>query len=334
MREKTAGASAFGKRDLIKANLLHLGGNMWCDWQKPGLPYEYVRPSDTLRLDKRLWDDLLKEMVGVGFNMVVIDLGEGVRYESHPEIAAKKAWPVSKLRDELAKMRKMGLEPIPKMNFSTCHDHWLGPYSRMVSTPVYYEVCADLIQEACEIFDRPRFFHLGMDEEVQKHQASFEYAVIRQHDLWWRDLYFLLKEVEKRKVRPWVWSDLQWNHPEEFLEKMPASVLQSNWFYEPVLKMRDARAQMYVQVETKGRNIPLQAFRDLDAGGYDQVPTGSNHFAPENIVALAQYAKKHLSPEHLWGLMQTPWRLTMEEERSRHLEAIEWAGKAFRILET
>ena len=28
----------------------------------------------------------------------------------------------------------MGLEVIPKMNFSTCHDSWLKNYQRMVST--------------------------------------------------------------------------------------------------------------------------------------------------------------------------------------------------------
>jgi len=38
----------------------------------------------------------------------------------------------------------MGLEPIPKRNFSTAHDTWIKEYGRQVSTSVYYLVCADL----------------------------------------------------------------------------------------------------------------------------------------------------------------------------------------------
>ena len=65
------------------------------------------------------------------------------------------------LKEELKKLRDAGLEPIPKLNFSTAHDTWLGPYSRCVSTPTYYKACEDLIEEVVELFDKPRFFHLG-----------------------------------------------------------------------------------------------------------------------------------------------------------------------------
>lgn len=33
-----------------------------------------------------------------------------------------------------------------KLNFSAAHDQWLHDYSRMVSTPVYYKVCAEVIR--------------------------------------------------------------------------------------------------------------------------------------------------------------------------------------------
>ena len=103
------------------------------------------RPN--LTFDDAVWDALLKEMAAVGMNMVVIDLGDGIKYESHPEIAVKNAWTPEKLKTELAKMRKLGLEPIPKLNFATTHDIWLKEYSRMVSTDIYYGVCKDLIEE-------------------------------------------------------------------------------------------------------------------------------------------------------------------------------------------
>ena len=78
------------------------------------------------------------------------------------------------MRAEVKRLREMGLEPIPKLNFSTCHDTWLGPYARMVSTPKYYEVAKDLIAETIELFDKPRLFHLGMDEEDERNQRHHE----------------------------------------------------------------------------------------------------------------------------------------------------------------
>ena len=151
---------------IIWANLIHLSYNMWADRDisvETGL--EDIQSAPYLRFDTGLWNDLLKQMVKAGINLVVIDLGDGVKYESHPEIAVKGAWTTKRLRTELKKMRKMGLEPIPKLNFSACHDVWLGPYSRCLSTDTYYRVCKDLIAEVLQLFSKPRFFHLGMDVE-------------------------------------------------------------------------------------------------------------------------------------------------------------------------
>jgi hypothetical protein len=107
------------KDSLIWGNLLHLGMNMWCDrdvqqWGNlKGEELKCVTAQPYLRFDDSLWKDLTKRMADVGMNMVVIDLGEGIRYESHPEIAVKGSWTPAKLREELAALRKLGLEPIP-----------------------------------------------------------------------------------------------------------------------------------------------------------------------------------------------------------------------------
>lgn len=143
-----------------------------------------------LVFEEPVWNITLKKMADAGMNMVIIDLGDTVKYESHPEIAVKNTWTVDKLRSELTKIRHLGLEPIPKLNFATSYDAWLGEYAKMVSTNKYYSICRDLIQEVIELFDTPRFFHLGMDEETAQHQQTYNYAVIRQNDLWWDDLYF------------------------------------------------------------------------------------------------------------------------------------------------
>jgi len=318
--------------DMIWANLIHLSYNEWED--NISLKYKddnYQCKTCTearqwaqglrsnLTFDDSVWNAILKEMVAVGMNMIVIDLGDGIQYESHPEISANNAWTTEKLKKELAKIRKMGLEPIPKLNFATTHDAWLKKYSRMVSSDIYYGVCKDLIEEVSILFNKPRFFHIGMDEETAQHQIRKDYAVIRQNDLWWGDLYFFIAEVERNGIRPWVWSDYAWHKPEVFFKKMPKSVLQSNWYYGSNFNVKTIKDpyKPYVQL-----------YNDLETHGYDQVPTGSNDQGPDNFQLTVDYCKKVIAPSRLSGFMTAPWRPTLEPCLDRHIEAIRQVGRA------
>ena len=202
----------------------------------------------------------------------------------------------------------MGLEPIPKLNFSAGHKAWMGPYQRMISSKKYYEVCRNLINEVCDIFEKPRLFHIGMDEEDFKNQVYQQNVVIRQKDLWWHDLYYLVDLVEKRNARAWVWSDLAWSKQEEYMKKMPKSVLQSNWYYKNAFS-NDVMEVKYYEA--------------LEKYGFDQVPTGSNHSTNQNFKLTVDYCKKVISPQHLKGFMQTVWRPTLMQCRERHLEAVQ-----------
>ena len=302
--------------DLVWAYLLHLGYNMWGDRKREGHPNWHA--TETLRCQLPVWRDVVDMLAEAGANTLLIDVGEGMTYKSHPELAIKGSWSHHRMREELARIREKGMEPIPKLNFSATHDRWLGPYSRMLSTDTYYEVCADLIAETIDVFDEPRLFHLGMDEETARHQSSYRYVVIRQHGLWWRDFLYLVKQVEEGGSRAWIWSDYVWNHPDKFWEKMPKTVLQSNWYY--------------------GTNFSddskmVKAYKDLDAHGYDQVPTGSNWSNDRNMVLTTKYAREHIAPERLDGLLMAPWHPTMEKDREHHEEAIQQlsaARKAFR----
>jgi hypothetical protein len=298
---------------MIWGSLLHLSYNMWSDRDAPEWKLDHVSARPYLRFDESLWNDLLPKMAEAGMNMVVIDLGDGVRYQSHPEIAVEGAWSPAKLREELAKIRQLGLEPIPKLNFSTCHDAWLGPYSRCVSTDTYYDVCRDLIAEVIDLFDQPRFFHLGMDEETAEHQRYYGYVVIRQYDLWWHDLAFYAAQVEKGGVRPWVWSDYVWHHPEAFYANMPLSILQSNWYYGTEFGPDVVRTRTYPELEQYG---------------YDQIPTFSNWSDPRNVLMTVQYCREHIASPRLKGFLQTIWKPTLEVCRERHEQAIDLVRQA------
>ena len=199
------------------------------------------------------------------------------------------------------------------MNFSACHDAWLGPYSRCLSTDTYYAVCRELIAEVIDLFDKPRFFHIGMDEETARHQRNFAYVVVRQYDLWWKDFYFYVDEVEKGGVRSWIWSDYVWHHPDLFFKNMPKSVLQSNWYYGKEFN----------------KDIDyVKAYLDIEEHGYDQVPTGSNWSNDVNFGRTVDYCTKHIAPERMWGFMTAPWHPTVEALRQHHLNAIDQVGEA------
>jgi len=311
------------KQDKIWACLLHLSFNMWDDYVSPERPHGGFRSY--LRLDESLWHDAIQAMAKNGLNMVIIDLGDAILYESHPEIAVSGAWSTQKLREELKKIRDLGIEPIPKLNFSAGHDTWLKEYSRMVSTDKYYEVCADLIGEVCDLFDKPRFFHIGMDEETYSHQSRYKHIVIRQNDVWWGDFYFLVAQVEKNGSRAWIWSDYVWRQPELFYKKMPKSVVQSNWYYR-TFDTTDEKEQQYIN-----------SYLELNRAGYDQIPTGAyliSKFYPSlpaselNIGSTVDFCKKNLDEKLLFGFLQTNWALTVEANRDWILKSIGLLGEA------
>jgi hypothetical protein len=278
-----------------------------------------------LELDEVLWNDAVKKMVDSGMNMILINVEDSLKWDSHPEIAVRNAWSVSKLRGELDKMRKMGLEPIPMLNFSTTHDAWMGKYSRMVSTQKYYNLCRDLIAESIDIFDKPRFFHVGMDEETPANQRRADFVVVRQNDLWWADFYFMVSEVEKGGARPWTWADYVWHHPDEYYNKMPKSVIQSNWYYGEDFSSDRMSA---------GAKTAVKAYAELNQRGYDQIPTGSNHFNnPKSIGNTVKYCKEHIDNSKLLGFLQTFWKPTIETYRTLILEGIELTGEAKKWFE-
>jgi hypothetical protein len=297
---------------MIKANLVHLSYNMWMDTLAPEdcrQDRRDIHYAPVLRFDRDLWRELVRGMAEAGMNMVLLDVGDGVRYRSRPEIAVEAAWSPDELAEELRFCREHGVELVPKLNFSACHDAWLGPYSRCVSTEGYYSVCRDLIAELVEMFDGPRLFHLGMDEETWDHQKRLLYVVVRQGELWWHDLNLLAEAVRQAGSQPWVWSDVLWHcEPEEFSRNMPRDVVQSNWYYRTEFG-EDPPA-------------PVRAYRQLQEMGYAQIPTASTWVSEENYPLTVQYCSERLPPENLLGFMMADWRPTTPEWRSTHLEAL------------
>ena len=313
----------------IRSLLLHLGRNMWCDYPSVLMGENYIEGSKTLvrkPFTNMVWtDDRWRYTVDyaakAGINMIVIDLGEGLFYPSHPEFAIEGTWSVEKMREEIAYMNSLGIEAIPKLNFSTTHNGWMCDYTHMVSSQPYYRMCEEVISDVMEIFGHPRFFHIGMDEE----RANFlegeqsHYICVRKGDVWWEDFLHIVRTVESHGARVWMWSDYCWWN-EDFYERCPKSVIQQNWFYDEKYGGFD------IETNTTSNVRILKAYVKLDEAGFDQVPCGTNWVgetrrqlgvgADDVIGKLVQMCRKTVSKERLKGFMMAPWMLAMDDEET------------------
>ena len=297
--------------EMIWATFFYLGTNMWRDKDAPAhVDDKYFPPvsgtiwCDEMHFDVEMFHKITEQLPAMGINTLLLDVGDGVRYDSHPEIGIRGAMTPDELRAEVRRLRALGIEPVPKLNFSAGHDAWLGEYQKMLSTDVYRNVIGDLIHELCDIFEKPKYFHLGMDEETMPAQEKYGYSVVRAKPLWWRDFYHMVDACEKENARPWIWADCIWHHPEEFAAKMPKSVLQSNWHYW-ALKGEDA---------TKGQNgWGFKTFFDLDRLGFDQVPCTST-CSCQGITRQVMSELSKADLKSIVGFMSVPWAVTIPSE--------------------
>ncbi len=316
-------ARAATKQDEIRSVLLHLGHNMWCDWIPPDIDAAALAkqfeggqspmPDTVLRCKDALWRETTDYIASKGMNMVVVDLGEGLVYPSHPELAIEGSWSPDKLRAEIKRLNALGLEVIPKLNFSTTHNGWLKHYRRLLSTETYYKVCEDVIRDVAEIFGTPRLFHIGYDEETARHQGGSKrclYVQVRKGEFWWHDFFHIVRTVEKNGMRPWCWSDFGWDN-REYFTRCPKSVLQCTWYYDESYGGFDPKTN-----KTSDHKRLLE-FWDLEKAGFDQTPCGTNWVgwkrrqegvgADDVIGKLVKMGREVIAPERLKGFMMAPW---------------------------
>ncbi len=309
--------------EMIWAYLMKLGTVM-CGEPTSG-DIETCKNTAPLLCDDATWKTVTEKLATTKCNLLLIDVHEGMQYETHPELAVPGSWTKQKLADEISRLKGMGFEVIPKLNFSTTHDAWLGMYSRMVSTPTYYKVCKDLIDEVAEVFGNPRFFHIGMDEEVTWLQGEGQMNIchVRNSKLFWHDLYYFANCVEAHGARPWIWADHVWHTPEkekDFLENMTKDVLLSNWYYGDF--KQDYLKSAYM------------AYELLEKHGFDQLPTASNaiytpEYCRDNYNLTVSHCKKVIAPERLKGFMFTPWEETIPEKMERFDDSFALFNEAY-----
>lgn len=316
-------------KEKIWGLLVHLSTHFW-GW---GLKYK------TLGFDDGFWEEILNEAVKADMNTIVLDVGNGIQFASHPEIAMDGAWSRKRVREEVKRCKEMGITLIPKLNFSTCHDQWLGEYHRMTSTTVYYKLANDLIKEVYALFDKPEYIHLGMDEEDARHAAGRDLAVFRQKELYWHDLNFLLDCVADTGARPWIWSCPLFRTTEGYRSHVGVEdAVLSPWMYHgikkehwvPVSSWQDY-IDYYSKEPYKSMNIQFveedpynvmwrEKALPLLQDGYQYIPCVSSFYRhPHNAMDTMEYFKENARDEQILGYLTAPWVETVPTEENRKI---------------
>jgi hypothetical protein len=148
--------------------------------------------------------------------------------------------------------------------------------------------------------------------------------VVRQGDLWWHDLYYIVGQVEKHGSRAMIWSDKICTGKDEFLRRMSKGVLQVPWYYGDFSNdsmVWDPLLEKKVNTWEPQRNLAASIF-ELDRAGFDIMPCTSNWSSDKASDAMLSAVKKHVDPAHLKGLMTAPWAKSIKEENGKAASGI------------
>ena len=330
--------------------LVHLGHNMWGDIGK--------HFCTEVGFDMDMWNEYVDHCAANGINIIVMDIGEGVQWESHPELSIKGSWSKELVKSEVLRLREKGIELVPKLNFSATHDAWLGIYERMVSTPEYYKVTKELIEEIYEMFLHPSVIHIGMDEENWKHatdDGGSSMVVIRNSALQVHDTNYFIKCVEDLGAKCHMWHDPYCNVKEEDAERIKKSVIPEVWMYYSYLK------ENWTLIKEQSQEVKdFYATEFVRRYGYtieyvEESPSVLNamkllekffeekrHFflATSNLYikncekdAIEYVRRNNPDLSLLDGMIGAPWSRMLPDKKEILWEAAELVGKARKIAE-
>ncbi|MCX7599188.1 MAG: hypothetical protein N2512_10025 [Armatimonadetes bacterium] len=114
---------------------------------------------------------------GLGYEAVVLELGGNMALKA--QVDAPADWSIAEIRRLVAEARRRGLEVIPStslLSHPECAPRNPQYIDRAMGwrlwEPGAYEYMARVVEEICELFGRPRYFHARLDEAVDAVAAN------------------------------------------------------------------------------------------------------------------------------------------------------------------
>ena len=142
------------------------------------------------------------------------------------------------------------------------------------------------------------------------------HATFRQGELWWHDLLYTIKQVERNGSRAVMWSDKICDGREAFLARMPKDVLLSPWYYGKNFSDKNLAWDKSYEKKTGTwevqRNLAA-SFVALNDAGYDLLPCTSNWSCDDAAEAMVSFCKTRLDQKRLKGIYTAPWKMTIPD---------------------
>ncbi len=290
--------------------------------------------SDTISFDWEVFQRVIEKASRQDINTILFDVGDGVKFDSHPEIAISDSLTRKDVKELLSRCRALGLNVIPKLNFSTGHGYWMKHWRAMTSSSAYYKFAQEILTELYEIFEQPEYIHIGMDEEEAKNMQETDLVIYRIRDLLWHDLKFLLKTVKDLGAMPVIWHDPIFVDEKEFMRHvLPDDVIIMPWRYISLKEkyytkptrgedkphwFNDFVDQLEAQGLTYLEELPIEKeinrkFNEIlvpiMSKGYKLLPCGSFcNYSEINHIQLIEYFEENSSNGNApIGYFTAPW---------------------------
>jgi hypothetical protein len=218
--------------------------------------------------------NVIDAMAEARMNLLLIDIADGIRYVSHPELSRPYSQD-SEVPIRLAeRAAKLGLEVAIKLNFSQSawhqHNHWFRPHNKLFDTPEYWKLAFEIIDELVGIVKPPRFFHVGMDEDHDRSYPQYVDAIKTLH-----------AGLAARNLHTLIWNDSACHWPQAAIHRdkslaaereLPRDVIHVLWDYgdwdAPALsRIREAGFDLWGAPGGKPENVALMRDQLLAVGG-------------------------------------------------------------------
>jgi len=244
-------------------------------------------------------------------NRLVIEC-EYARWDSHPEI--HQPWAISKsdLRKLIEVARAHFMEVYPLVQ-SLGHCEWIfkdgqnldiaedkkNPYAYCPSNPRSYEFIFSVIDEAIDLFDHPKYLHIGHDEVSMIGEfpsPSCERCRDKtEGELFLQDTLKLYEHLKGKGVQTMMWGDMLLT-PGEAPDAANAKTLEEAQRRRDALPEDIVIADWHYAAALEYPNVAL-----LQKLGFEVV--GSTWYSHENIRWFA----RALEQRKALGLLQTTW---------------------------
>jgi hypothetical protein len=190
------------------------------------------------------WLDRLRES---GYDTILWELENKVAWETCPDCVAPDAYTKSEFRTILRRCRELGLESIPLFQTIGHAEYVLKADSRRLlredpsstgqycpQAPAVREFLQAWIREYVELFDSPRYFHLGADEARRLGFCPTCKDYVATHSvgrLYTEQINGLAEFVRAHGARPMIWGDMVLHHPEA-LDFLAKDIVICDWVYD------------------------------------------------------------------------------------------------------